>query len=160
MNLKLLKICASVFLVLAPVGAHYYFQYKAVQEAVERTTSDLKAQYDKSLREQEKRAQEASNDLQRSADKKLEEKDAKLKTINSRLDGVLSELRNRPERPSPEALATHTIFGQACTARELYREDAEFLAREAARADTVVAERDYYYEQYEAVRKKINGTTE
>lgn len=146
-----LKICA----VLICAALCYTWHVDASRKAVEAARSVLITQYDKSLKEAADKALKASNDLQAKADKKLEERDAKLKSINTRLDSALSELRNRPYRPSD--IATNPGPVQACTARGLYREDAEFLDREAARAASVLAERDYYYEQYEEVRKRFNG---
>lgn len=152
------KAIAIAVVIASLLGLHYVDKHYAVQEAITATTSSLNTKYDKSLKEANEKALRASNDLQASADKKLEEKDAKIKTIGVRLDSALSELRNRPYRPSD--IATNPGPVQACTATGLYREDAEFLTREAARAASVVAERDYYYEQYEEVRKKINGDSE
>lgn len=156
MNWNLIKNFALAAILLLAVGWHVQDKHKAVQEATERTTSVLNAKYDKSLKEAAVKAQKASIELQASADKTRQEKDEKINDINARLAAALSELRKRPNRPAnpPE----YTGSEQACTARELYREDAEFLTREAARADSILAERDYYYQQYEEVRKKLNGT--
>jgi hypothetical protein len=85
-----------------------------------------------------------------------DEKDAKINLINSQLNTVLVSLHNRPSRP--ETITSDSPSSQACTGRELYREDGEFLAREAARAERVLAERDYYYQQYEEVRIKYGDS--
>lgn len=41
------------------------------------------------------------------------------------------------------------------TGMSLSREDGEFLAGEAARAEQYLQERDFYYERYEAARKEL-----
>lgn len=64
----------------------------------------------------------------------LEEvKDAELKMVTTRLNSALRELRDRKDR-RPEA-ATPACEGS--TGRELSRPDAEFLAGEAARAESL-----------------------
>lgn len=147
-----LKICA--FLVC--VGLTFGWHVKATQEAVEAARSVLIQKYDKALRDEQTKAQKAANELQARADKMRDEKDAKINRINSELNVALVSLRNRPSRP--ETVTHDTPVSQACTGRELYREDGEFLAREAARAESVLAERDYYYKQYEEVRKKYGNS--
>lgn len=82
-------------------------------------------------------------------------KDEQIKSINDKLNAALNSLHNRPSRPSIEYV-TIAEDRSSCTGRELFREDAEFLTREAARADRILKERDYYFEQYENARKKLN----
>ncbi len=94
-----------------------------------------------------KSTQEARNreiELQRSADAQRRHKDAQIKTINTRLAAAIDSLRNRPSRDVPGI--TGTCPG--ATGAELLREDAEFLAREAARADQTVEMLNYCIAQY------------
>lgn len=146
-----LVMCAVMF------GWHYSDKQEGIREAVSVSKTEMKEAHDKAL----KTALEASNRvteaLQENANKERDKKDETINSINRKLSVALSELHNRPTRPIP--LPDDTSNSQSCTARELYREDAEFLTREAARAESVVAERNYYYQQYEEVRNKINGTT-
>lgn len=83
----------------------------------------------------------------------LEKKNDKIKSISSKLDATLSSLQFYRECSSivPKA----TSITAPCPSRELSRQDAEFLAREAAKADSVVEERDYYYGQYEKARSLL-----
>jgi hypothetical protein len=88
-----------------------------------------------------RKLQEASrgyvDELKTDAEKRIEVKNAELAKINNRLDATLSELRKRAGRGS-EANMPNTASAQSiCTGRGLFSEDAEFLAREAARADSV-----------------------
>lgn len=151
------KIYVLIAVLALLFGWHAYDKHKGVQEAITATTSSLNAQHDKALKEANEKALRDQESLQTSANKSREVKDETIRTISNKLSVALSELRNRPQRPP--ALPEDSSNSQACTARELYREDAEFLTREAARANTVVVERDYYYQQYEEVRNKLNGTT-
>jgi len=69
--------------------------------------------------------------------------------INIQLFNALSELHKRPARPS-NALS---INGQGGTGRSLFAEDAIFLEREAARADTIRTALAACYKQYDEVIK-------
>lgn len=54
----------------------------------------------------------------------------------AKLADVIAGLRNRPDRPPTSAVPPATPASQpGATGAELYRPDAEFLIREAARAD-------------------------
>ena len=83
------------------------------------------------------------------------EKDEKLADANARYSDLLKRLQNRPSRST--AVATTASAGSSCTGAELYREDGQFLAGEAARAEQVRIQRDYYYDAYERARKSLAG---
>lgn len=144
-------IAVSVVVILA-FGWHTYDKQEAVQEA----RAEVVESYNKALVAAHISALKKQNEMLEEANKLKESKDAKISTLNSKLDNALSELRNRPYRPAPNTPNPNPEI--SCTGTQLYREDAEFLTREANRAQKVLIERDYYYEQYELVRKKINGT--
>lgn len=55
-----------------------------------------------------------------------------VRNIAAQRDAALLSVRNRPERPVSAASAPSAQYG---TGANLYRDDAEFLLREAARAD-------------------------
>jgi hypothetical protein len=75
-------------------------------------------------------------------------KDEEIRSISKRLADALSGLRDRPSRTT----STITGVGKGSTGAELSREDADFLVREAARADEVVADRNACYAVYESAR--------
>ncbi|HEU0145212.1 MAG TPA: hypothetical protein VFQ47_10540 [Nitrososphaera sp.] len=83
-------------------------------------------------------------------------KDGQLKTLNTQLATALSELHKRPSRASTPNPTQVTSVTASCTGTQLFKEDGQFLAREAARGDKVIIERDYYYQQYEEARKMLN----
>lgn len=81
-------------------------------------------------------------------------KDDALHAINTRLAAALGELRSRPERPAGGVVPGNPAAGQGCTGAQLFRPDSEFLVREAARADRILAERDYCHQRYDALTVK------
>jgi hypothetical protein len=94
--------------------------------------------------------------LQASADLLRKDKDREIRDLNARAAALVSSLRQRPERPAPEArpVPSTASTGPAvpvCTGAELPRPDAEFLAREAARADELRASLRQCLAQYQAL---------
>lgn len=83
------------------------------------------------------------------------EKNAEITKLNRVADNLRNSLRNRPSRETI-VYRDNSEAPRACTGAELSREDGEFLAGEAARAEELIKERDFYYKQYEQVRKKLN----
>jgi polysaccharide pyruvyl transferase WcaK-like protein len=128
-----------------------------VKEAVKIENIRLTNTYNKALLASREEADKKTIVLELSALALEKTKDETISRISNDLDAALKRLRNRPVRPSAPDTSKDSAVAEACTARELYREDAEFLTREAARANTVVAERNYYYQQYEKVRKVLYG---
>ena len=95
---------------------------------------------------QEKVIREKEHQYQADADKIRIEKDAQIKAINNQLVNAISELRKRPSRTA-EANA-----GQSCNGSGLYAEDAEFLVREASRADEIRVALQACYKQYDSLK--------
>jgi len=79
-------------------------------------------------------------------------------SINADRDAALDELRARPGRGTP---ATTTTIAGACsvaaggTGAFLFREDAQFLTREAARSDGIRVALKGCYAQYDAARDML-----
>ena len=88
----------------------------------------------------EKEHQEATDQIRK-------EKDAQIASINNQLVDAISQLRKRPSR------SQDTSNGQSGTGATLFAEDAEFLIREAARADQIRAGLEACYKQYDAIAK-------
>ena len=83
-----------------------------------------------------------------------QEKNIEITRINQRADALVRSLQQRSSRT--ENANNNPTVESSCTGRELYKEDGEFLVREAARADRILEERNYYYEQYELIRNKLD----
>jgi hypothetical protein len=79
-------------------------------------------------------------------------KNAEIKNIRAELDLALDELRKRASRvPVPNASGS----AKGATGVELSREDAGFLTREAARADSLRAELNYCYRIYDEAKRSL-----
>jgi len=74
------------------------------------------------------------------------EKNAQIKTLNTSLNTALVSLRQRPSS------AAKTTDGKDCNGQALSAPDAEFLIREASRADEVRIALEACYKQYEAIQ--------
>ena len=96
---------------------------------------------------QEKVIREKEHQYQANADKIRIEKDAQIKAINNQLVDAISELRKRTSRTDK---ATN---GQGGTGATLFAEDAEFLIREAARADQIRTGLEACYKQYDSISR-------
>lgn len=96
--------------------------------------------------EQETQTRQKEAQQQTIADQIEKDKNAQIKAINDQLVNAISELRKRPNRPE------NTSIGQSGTGATLYAEDAEFLIREASRADTIRTALDACYKQYESIK--------
>ena len=95
---------------------------------------------------QEKAVRNKEHQYQADADKIRTEKDAQIKAINDQLVNAISELRKRPSRTAESS------NGQSCNGTGLYAEDAEFLIREASRADTIRVALNSCYKQYDSIK--------
>lgn len=84
---------------------------------------------------------------QAAADKIEKEKNAQIASINNQLVDAISELRKRPNR------AQSAGNGSCGTGATLSAEDAEFLIREAARADIIRSGLSACYQQYDSINK-------
>ena len=105
------------------------------------------ARYYQEARKAEKSLIEAVDGLRRT-------KDAEIKVISNKLQSALGELRQRQDRPSSADTARDC---KGTTGAELSRQDAEFLTREAARADQLRSALELCYRQYDAVRGVLIG---
>ena len=103
-------------------------------------------------------AREKEQELQASADLLRKDKDREIRDLNARTAALTNSLRDRPSRPTTEtsALPSTASAGCAptsCTGAGLSREDAQFLAGEAARADELRASLKQCHAQYQAIRQ-------
>jgi len=95
---------------------------------------------------QEKAIRNKEHQYQVDTDKIRTEKDAQIKIINTQLIDAIGQLRSRPSNP------TKTINGTDCNGATLSAPDAEFLIREAARADEIRIGLQACYKQYDAIK--------
>lgn len=159
MNRTLIEIIVVLVLIVAGYFGHTYFEHKAVSVAIVNTQTSMEKQYQDKLIAANNKATQASKDLADGLTKANQDKDNAVTQITTSLNATINSLRQRPTRADlTSSVATAVASAkQACNGSQLFREDAEFLAREAARADAVVVERDYYYGQYEDARRTLAG---
>ncbi len=130
------------------LGALATYHYTALEAARE----EVRTEYSQKLLNEQNKALEKQGEIVLQAIKIEQDKNEEIVRINAYAASLLSSLQNRPSRSdSPAASPVES----SCTGRELYKEDGEFLVREAARADTILAERNYWFEQYENARIKL-----
>ena len=98
--------------------------------------SDLKAQHAEAARAAEASAR--SKEQAAAATLAQTEKDARdaQKRLSADLAVALDSLRKRPARPASGAVPASGGNSLGCTGASLFAEDAEFLIRETARADS------------------------
>jgi hypothetical protein len=94
----------------------------------------------------EKTIRDKERKYQAETDKIRKDKDDQIKAINNQLVDAVSELRKRPSRTAEAS------NGQSCNGASLFAEDAEFLIREAARADEMRVSLAACYKQYDAIK--------
>ena len=104
--------------------------------------------FEKYKAEEIKNAREKEHQMQDATEQIRKDKDAQINAINNQLANALVELRNRPSRTSQIS-----SNGQNGTGSTLFAEDAEFLVREATRADQIRTALDACYKQYDEVTK-------
>jgi hypothetical protein len=103
-------------------------------------------------------AREKEQELQASADLLRKDKDREIRDLNARTAALTNSLRDRPSRPTAEtstvsSTASARCAPTSCTGAGLSREDAQFLAGEAARADELRASLKQCHAQYQAIRQ-------
>jgi len=94
----------------------------------------------------EKTIRDKEHQYQSDADLIRKDKDAQLKDINNQLVDAIGQLRSR------SSSATKTVNGQDCNGATLSAPDADFLIREAARADEIRVGLQACYKQYDSLQ--------
>jgi len=145
-------------LAVAAAGAGgLYKGHKLGMAEVQQAWDKEKTQQYAAYAEAQESARQKEQEMQASADKLRKEKDAEIRNINARATALTNSLRERPSRPAPEASAVPSTASAgcaptSCTGAGLSREDAQFLAGEAARADELRAALKQCHAQYDALR--------
>lgn len=152
---KLILAVTCVLIAICLYGIHWETKRKAVNEAIAETRASMQAEYTKKLLEASELARERERTMVESADKLRKDKDAQIANLNGRLSAALDGLRQRPQRPSPGQSPAPSCDCSGATGSSLSREDAEFLVREAARADKLRSALDQCYKQYDSVRQSL-----
>lgn len=162
---SLAKIAAGVALVLALLAG----VWKIHHEGFVAGQAEVQAEWDQDkirVAEESSRAikkvEERTALIQITTDKERGTLNAHIRSIDLERDELAKRLRERPSRPAESGGSVPASPGTgasapSCTGAELYGQDAEFLAREASRAEVLRAYVKALESQYERVRKLING---
>ena len=149
------KYIVIAFLI-AGLGAFAWHKNK-LSEASKLAKTEVVKEYANEALEQALEAVAVERDLiKKSLEDERKKTNEKQAIIDNR-DALIRSLQQRPKRES--AKSTSTISPLSCpssTGAELYKEDGEFLAGEAARAEQALVDRDFYYQQYMNVYEKMN----
>jgi hypothetical protein len=149
-------ILGGILAIGLAAGGGYYKGNSAgkseVQQAWDKEKAEQYAAYAKGQEEARQREQE----LQANADKLRKEKDAEIRNINARATALANSLRDRQTRPTQTSAvpSAASVGSSACTGKQLYREDSEFLVGIAREADELRIALNQCYKQYNAVRQK------
>lgn len=149
MTLQIKLIIAAV-LVASLYVAHVY----VVKQEVKKAEAVQLAAFNKQVLENVLRSIDTETNIKKDTKALLDKKNEDIANITRERNKLSLLLSKRPTRPTESTVITDT--GSSCTGTQLYREDGEFLSGEAARADKILTERNFYYDQYEQARKKID----
>ncbi len=141
-------LLGAVLAVAAAGSAGYY-------KGANHGRAEVQQAWDKAYAKAQEEARAKEQAMQAEADRLRQEKDREIRNINARAAALSNSLRDRASRASAVPGAAQTgQTGAGCTGTGLSREDAEFLAGEAARADQLRAALRQCVAQYEALDRK------
>lgn len=150
-------LIAAVLIAVALAASHWKVYKVGKNEVQAKWTAEKLDTAQQTLRLLEKNTR-ASTELQDQADNTRRTKDAQIARITADRDAALDGLRNRPSRPGGADLPAPASAGPtgSCTGAQLYREDSEFLVREAERADRLRANLAQCQAAYDQARAAVN----
>lgn len=140
----------------AATGGYYSGRNSGMAEVQQAWDKEKTAQYTQYAKAMEE-AVEKQQQLQMGADKLRQEKDREIRDIAARNTALANSLRDRQTRPTETSAMPNTtsVGSGACTGKQLYREDSEFLVRLSREADELRVALKQCYAQYEAVRQTV-----
>jgi hypothetical protein len=153
-------ILGFVLAVAAAGGAGLYKGHDLGMAEVQQKWDRERAQQEAQYAAAQAAAREKEQALQAKANKLRQEKDREIRNLNARASALANSLRERPARPTTQSGGVSDTAGtgstpQSCTGAGLAREDAEFLAREAARGNETRALLKQCRDQYDTVIKMM-----
>jgi TolA-binding protein len=121
--------------------------------------SQMIAQHAQQREQDQKQARAAEQSLRDSANEIRKQSDEQVASALARADDLARQLRSRPSRPAGSsngsAVAAAGAAAAGATGAQLYLQDGQFLAGEAARAERVLIERDECRRLYDEAREKL-----
>lgn len=134
-------------LILVMISAAYFKGYYKGKDVVQ-------SEWDKVVAEQTITTVEVERSLRTKIDAVVEDKNREIARIKRSYASIVAGLQQRPER---DPVSSNPETPQNCSGTGLYREDAGFLAGEAARADQYAIELLSCYKAYDEVFNAVNG---
>ena len=145
----------AIAILVSVIGA-FIWHGNELSGARKEATADVVKEYSNDALEQSLETVQTEKQIVEDALKAERKKNDAKQAIIDRNAALIRSLQHRTTREdSKEANSSAPEAGSSCTGAELHREDGEFLAREASRAEAVVVERNYYYNEYESLRKTL-----
>jgi len=150
---------ATLAVVAAGAGGLYKGHELGMAEVQQAWDKEKTEQYAAYAAAQET-ARQQEQELRVSADQLRKDKDREIRDLNARATALANSVRERPSRAAAEASAVPSTASAGCaptsvTGAGLSREDAQFLAGEAARADELRASLKQCHAQYDTVVKML-----
>ena len=149
----------KLVLVLALLFGAYTWHRAEVKIAVKEAVAKIEAESAKENFRLKERSLNAQIELQQSFDNIQKDKDAKIKNLNARVASLTRSLQERPSRPESSGVPDNSRVEevrQGSTGTGLYREDSEFLSREAARAELIKEELLGCYKSYDTAKETLD----
>ena len=141
----------------AVAGGGYYSGRESGMAEVQQKWDKEKAEQYAAYAKGQEEARQREQQLQATADKLRQEKDRETRDLLARNTALANSLRDRPARPADTGSVSSTASDRpsACTGKQLYREDGEFLVRLSREADDLRLALKQCYAQYDAVRQTV-----
>ena len=148
------RLWAALALAAALVASHWK-AYTAGEGAITQAWNAERLATAQAQANAEQLSRATERALQDQADQTRRTKDARIAKISADLDGALATIRLFHATPRPRGGETAAPAGAepVCTGTGLFTEDAEFLVREAARADRLAAAYGECRAFYDAARE-------
>ena len=151
------KLYLSLFIIFSAL--FYFWHDHKVTQMKESFAIELKVKLEEQAKELTLKAKEVSKEIRNETKSITKDKESRIDAINKYSTGILNGLQHRQSRSNQS-----TNPGDSCnsegskgsTGKELLREDAEFLTREATRAEQLRIELDSCYKQYDLVKDSLD----
>lgn len=146
-------ILAGILSIAISYGVGYYNGYDNGKEKIQAEWDKAKTEAIAKHAEELRQARDKEQSWQKAANNIQKEKDNEIRKLNATHAAIVHSLRDRKDRTESGMPDDPDAAQSQCTGTGLYRSDAEFLAREAARADEIRIALKQCYAQYDSITK-------
>ena len=156
------RILIYAAILAAVVGAGYYWHKSEINHALEMQAKVLVIQHQQELNNLIAITQAATDELNTRNAENERKRNEEIRRITATHGSIVAGLRDRASRAeqianSNTSNTSDSGTSSVCTGAELSREDSEFLAGEAARAEQLRSELIYMYQTNKDLREILNG---